>query len=245
MKDFVIVIPVRYDSQRLPGKPLIKILGKEMILRTLEQCKKSKYAKNIYIVTDSKKILNLLKKNNFNSVIMSSKKYVTGTDRIAYFAKKIKAKTYINVQGDEPIINPSDINKIIEFSKKYPSQVINGYSQIKRKKDILSNHIPKVVVNNFKNLIYISRSPIPYINKYKNHVYYKQICIYAFPRKKLIQIYKNKKSPLEKIEDIEILRFVENNINVKMIKMSGLSKAVDTQSDIKEITKIIIKKKNN
>lgn len=242
MKEFVIVIPVRFDSKRLPGKPLIKILGKEMIIRTVEQCKKSKFIKSIYVATDSKIILNLLKKKNFENVIMTPKKFITGTDRIAYFAKKIKAETYINVQGDEPIIKPNDIDKIYQYAKKNRNEVVNGYAKIKNYSELKNPNIPKVVFDDKKNLIYISRSSIPFIKNFDSGDYYKQICVYAFPRKILIKVYKNKKSKIEKKEDIEILRFLENNISVKMVKLSGESKAVDTKKDVIAVKKIISKK---
>ena len=241
MKEFVIVIPARFDSKRFPGKPLKKILGKEMIVRTVEQCKKSKFLKSVYVATDNKIIFNLLKKKKFENVIMTPKKCKTGTDRIAYFAKKIKAKTYINVQGDEPIIKPNDIDKIYKYAKKNRNDVINGYAKIKNYSELKNSNIPKVVFDNKKNLIYISRSLIPFVKKFNSHNYYKQICVYAFPRKKLMKVFKNKKSKIEKKEDIEILRFLENNICVKMVKLSGESKAVDTRKDVIEVKKIISK----
>jgi len=241
MKEFVIVIPVRFDSKRFPGKPLKKILGKEMIIRTVEQCKKSKFLKCVYVATDSKIIFNLLKKKNFENVIMTPKKCITGTDRIAYFAKKIKAKTYINVQGDEPIIKPNDIDKIYKYAKKNRNEVINGYAKIKNYSELKNPNIPKVVFDDKKNLIYISRSLIPFVKNFNSHDYYKQICVYAFPRKKLMKVFKNKKSKIEKKEDIEILRFLENNICVKMVKLSGESKAVDTRKDVIEVKEIISK----
>ena len=110
----LIVIPARYKSSRLPGKPLKKILNKELILWVLHACKKliSKETKLI-TATDNKKIFSLVKKNNYEA-IMTSDKCLTGTDRVAEVAKKIKSKIYINVQGDEPTINPEDIIKVIK-----------------------------------------------------------------------------------------------------------------------------------
>ena len=110
MNDFLLVIPARYKSKRLPGKPLINLKGTPMIIRTYNQCKKVVHHSKILVATDNKKILNLCKKNNIN-VMMTSNKCLTGTDRVAEVARKIKKKFYINVQGDEPICNPSDIKK--------------------------------------------------------------------------------------------------------------------------------------
>ncbi len=242
MLDFVIVIPARLKSSRLPNKPLIKILGKEMILRTIERCKLSVSQKLIYVATDSIKIKKFLYKKNFKNVVITSKKNKTGTDRIYEFSKIIKAKRYINVQGDEPIVNPSDINKIINVSKKNNLFVLNGYAKVKTNKSISNKNIPKVVLDNYENLLYISRSNIPSNFKKNNKNILKQICIYSYPRNILHKVFKlNKKTKLEKLEDIEILRFLESGYKVKMLKMSGKSMAVDVRSDIPKVESILKK----
>jgi len=242
MLDFVIVIPARLKSSRLPNKPLIKILGKEMILRTIERCKLSVSQKLIYVATDSAKIKKFLYRKNFKNVILTSKKNKTGTDRIYEFSKIIKANRYINVQGDEPIVNPKDINKIINCSKKDNSFIYNGYAIVKNKKLISNKNIPKVVLDMHDNLLYISRSDIPSNFKKNNNNILKQICIYSYPRNILNKVFKlNKKTKLEKIEDIEILRFLECGYKVKMLKMSGKSMAVDVRSDVYKVESILKK----
>ena len=152
----VIIIPARYKSSRFPGKPLAKILGKEMILRVLEICNKLINKKKIFVATDNKKINNLVVKNNFN-VIMTSKKCSTGTDRVAEASKKIKADIFINVQGDEPVISAKDIEKIINTKKKYPNHVICGYTSISDFENENNVNLPKVVINKKSDLIYMSR----------------------------------------------------------------------------------------
>ena len=112
-----IIIPARYGSTRYKGKPLVKILGREMILRVADICSKVVTKKNLFIATDSKKISEVVKKNNYN-FIKTSKSCLTGTDRVGQASKKIRAKIIINVQGDEPLINPKDIKKIIKAKKK-------------------------------------------------------------------------------------------------------------------------------
>jgi 3-deoxy-manno-octulosonate cytidylyltransferase (CMP-KDO synthetase) len=242
MLDFVVVIPARLKSFRLPNKPLIKILGKEMILRTIERCKLCLSQKFIYVATDSIKLKNFLKKNNFTNVILTSSRNKTGTDRIFDFSKTIKAKRYINVQGDEPIVNPNDISKIIEISKKNNDFVYNGYAKVINEKSSLSKNIPKLVLDKNKNLLYMSRSEIPSSFRTKNRYFLKQICIYSFPRKILQKVFRhNKKSNLENFEDIEILRFLESGYKVKMVKLSGKSMAVDVFDDIKKVEAIIKK----
>ena len=106
----VIIIPARYGSSRLRGKPLYKILGREMVVRVAEICSKVVGLKNLYVATDSKKISNVVNKAGFKT-IMTSSKCLTGTDRVAEAAMKVRAKIFVNVQGDEPTINPEDIKK--------------------------------------------------------------------------------------------------------------------------------------
>ena len=131
---FVIIIPARYKSSRLMGKPLIKIKNIPMIIRTYRQCIKVVKPELVFVATDDVRIINLCLKENIN-VIKTSSKCLTGTDRVYEASKKINAKTYINIQGDEPIFNPKDLKKLINEIKKYPLEVITGYSQITNKQD--------------------------------------------------------------------------------------------------------------
>ena len=171
---------------------------------------------------------------------MTSNKCLTGTDRIAEVAKKHKKSFFINVQGDEPICNPADIKKIIKTAKKFPKSVIGGYTKITNKELFYSPHIPKVVTRKDGNLIYMSRAPIPYNKSKSFQKGWRQVCIYSFPIKSLEIFSKNqKKTPLEKIEDLELNRFVEIGYDVKMIEMSDKSIAVDTIEDIKKVNRLI------
>jgi len=243
MLDYVIVIPARLKSSRLPNKPLIKICGREMILRTVDRCKLSIDENLIYILTDSKKLKKFLNDNNCKNVVLTSSKNKTGTDRIYEFSKHIKAKRYINVQGDEPIVNPKDILKIINASEKNKAIVYNGYSIVKNTNKVQNKNLPKVVFDKFKNLLYMSRSDIPSNFKAQKTFYLKQICIYSYPRNVLQKVFNsNRKTYLEKFEDIEILRFLESGVKVKMVKMSGKSMSVDVKKDIYKVERILKKK---
>lgn len=239
----VIIIPARYGSSRYKGKPLVKILNREMILRVADICSKVVKKEFLYIATDHKKIAKLVEREKYN-VIMTSSKCLTGTDRVAEAAQKINSKIYINVQGDEPTIDFRDIKKIIQAKIKYPSHVICGYDKINKFENPLSKNIPKVVLNKQQELIYISRNLIPGSKKkIKNFNFLKQVCIYAFNKNELNQFYaKNKKSIIENIEDIEILRFFDLGVKIKMIKLQSNSVAVDEVKDIKKAEKLIISK---
>ena len=164
----IVVIPARFKSSRFPGKPLIKLLGKPMIQWVAELSSKAVNQENVFIGTEDKKIYNAVTQMGFKA-IMTSNKCLTGTDRIAEIAKKIKADIYINVQGDEPLINPNDIQKIIKAKKKYPKDVINAYTVIKNNEDPNNVNKPKVIFTKDKRLVYISRKAIPGYKEKKMH----------------------------------------------------------------------------
>jgi 3-deoxy-manno-octulosonate cytidylyltransferase (CMP-KDO synthetase) len=236
----VIIIPARYGSSRYKGKPLVKILNREMVLRVADICLEVVNKKDLYIATDSIKISKIVKRANYK-VLMTSFKCLTGTDRVAEAAKKVKSQIYVNVQGDEPTINPNDIKKIINEKIKYPNHVICGYDEIHKNENPSNLNLPKIVINEKKELIYMSRSLVPgNKKKIKNSKYFKQVCIYAFNKKELSKFYsKKKKSLVEKIEDIEILRFFDLDIKIKMVKLNSNSIAVDEFKDVKKAEKLL------
>ena len=239
---FIVVIPARYKSKRLPGKPLADIGGLPMIVRTYNQCRKVVRKDKIIVATDSVKIKKVCNEYKINSIITSSK-CLTGTDRVAEVAKKINCNFYINVQGDEPFFNPNDLKKLINIAKKQPNEIINGYAEIEDKKLFFSSSIPKVVFDRKEYLLYMSRGPIPSNKKFVFKKAWRQICAYSFPKKALSDFTKIKnKTPIESLEDIEILRFLEQGYRVKMIKMSNKSLAVDNNEDL-EKAKIYLKYK--
>ncbi len=238
-----IIIPARYSSKRFPGKPLKKILGKEMLIRVIEKCLNAISRKKIFVATDNKKIFNFVKNNKYNA-LMTPKTCKTGTDRVYLASKQIPAKIFINVQGDEPLVKSSDIKKIIKAKKKFKNHVICGYAPISSKENPNNKNIPKVLLNHKGELMYISRLPIP-ASKIPNRSFQsfnKQVCIYAFNKRELKMFYSfGKKSKVEKSEDIEMIRFLELNVPIKMIKLSKGSIAVDVISDIKKVEKSLKK----
>jgi len=239
---YIVVIPARYKSKRLPGKPLANIGGLPMIVRTYNQCTKVINKNNIIVATDSLKIQKVCDQYNIKSIITSNK-CLTGTDRVAEVAKKIKCNFYINVQGDEPFFNPNDLKMLINEARKKPNEIINGYTEIKEKKLFFSSSIPKVVFDKKGYLLYMSRGPIPSNKSLEFKKAWRQVCAYSFPRKALFDFSKTKnKTPIESFEDIEILRFLEKGYKVRMIKMSNKSLAVDNKEDL-EKAKIYLKYK--
>ena len=238
---YIVVIPARYKSKRLPGKPLANIGGLPMIVRTYNQCAKVVNKDKIIVATDSLKIKKVCDQYKIKSIITSNK-CLTGTDRVAEVAKKIKCNFYINVQGDEPFFNPHDLKMLIKQAEKKPKEVINGYTEIKDRKLFLSSSIPKVVFDKKEYLLYMSRGPIPSNKALEFKKAWRQVCAYSFPRKALIDFTDAKnKTPIESLEDIEILRFLDLNRPIKMVEVSDGSVAVDVKKDIKKVIRILKK----
>ncbi len=241
MSNIFIMIPARMESSRFPKKPLAKILNKELIIRVLERCK-GKY--NLYAVVNSKEISYIVEKNGYQSILIKEE-CQTGTDRIYYAAKKLNLKDedlIINVQGDEPLVDFSMIQKVIEKKIEFPEKVVNASSSINSIDELTSKSVIKMAINKFSDLIFASRSPIP-TNKgeisLNNTI--KQTCIYAFTYAQLRTFFNTERGVLEKSEDIEILRFTENKLFEVAIVNLGKNNlhAVDYPEDIEIVEKLL------
>lgn len=235
-----ILIPARYNSSRFPGKPLALISGETLISRVAKIAHKVLNPSHVYVVTDSQLIQNHCKSLNIQT-IMTSSDNLTGTDRIAEAANSLNYDFYINLQGDEPTVNPLDIESCISYGQDYPNYVINFYHPIVDT-DPSSLSIPKVVFNESNDLIYISRSLVPGNKKTEdlNKTFYRQVCIYGFSQEHLKSFSSfNRKSKLEKEEDIEILRFFELTIPIKTFLSRDCGPAVDYPEDILAVEKYL------
>lgn len=232
---YAVVIPARYQSSRFPGKPLIDILGKSMIQRVWERCCIAVGQDKVYIATDSDKIQSAA--TEFGAqVIMTSSYCLTGTDRLAEANKQLDCEFVINVQGDEPLIEPNDIISVIKEYQQRPETVVNAMCPITAEDEFRSFTVPKVVTSQSGNLLYMSRSPIPVSKTNSFSFGFKQVCIYAFSKAHLTFFASHQqKTAIEEVEDIEILRFLENDIPVQMIKVASSSIAVDVPLDVDKV----------
>ena len=233
----IIIIPARYKSSRFPGKPLVDLFGKPMIQWVAELSAEAVGTENVYIATDDDRIAQTVTSLGYQAV-MTSESCLTGTDRLAEVAQKIEADIYVNVQGDEPLVDPQDILKVIDAKKANPDEVINGYAVLGPDEDPGNVNIPKVIFTEDKRLVYMSRQALPGFKEQKNAPakYYKQVCIYAFNRQQLLVYGRyGKKSALEKSEDIEIIRFLEWRQSIRMVETRPGSLAVDVPEDIQEV----------
>lgn len=237
--NYAIIIPARYESSRLPGKPLIDLDGIPMLVRTYRQCAKACPAEKIYVATDDPRIKAVCDAYGIQSLRTSSD-CLTGTDRVAECAKKLDYDIFINVQGDEPVFNPDDISRLIDAIYQYPGEVLNGVCEIHDESQFRSTSTPKAVMRNDGRLLYMSRAAIPTSKKNEFTKAWRQVCAYAFPRAALEAfIAQPAKTPLELIEDIEILRFLELGFEVRMITLSEDSIAVDVPEDVPKVVAAI------
>jgi len=245
MKKIIGIIPARYQSSRFPGKPLVLLLGKPMILYVAEITAKALGKENTWVATDNQRIADIVKRAGFN-VAITSETALTGTDRVWETAKQVKADIYLNIQGDEPLLNPKDIELIVAEKKKRERGVINGMCRLLPHEDPSNVNIPKVITTENNRMVYMSRAVIPgFKSSHNKPAYYmKQVCIYAFTYKELEAFGEfGRKSTLEKYEDIEILRFLDLSIPVFMVETDGASLAVDIPEDVPIVEEALRRRK--
>lgn len=226
----VIVIPARMGGSRLPGKPLIHINGKPMIFHVWQRCLKIFPAENIYVATEDQVIVEYCNQNGIN--VVNTGPANSAIDRLKLFSDVISADSYLNVQGDEPIINPEDISTIANYAKIFPERVVFGKAPASEK-EFNDASKAKVVCALDGKLLYSSRAGIPLTPKGKYLKAERAIWIYAFPKKALdLYFASDKLTDLDKIEDNEILRFLEIGVEVYCTNVIGNSWAVDEPKDL-------------
>jgi len=236
------VIPARYQSSRYEGKPLCMINNMPMIKRTYLQAKKSHLLDDIVVATESNKIKTYCESENI-PVIMTSENCLTGTDRIAEVSLTKHYDLYVNIQGDEPVIDPQSIDEVVSEFKKYGDKYIayNLYKVISEKDEIQGNTIIKTIVNEKDELMYMSRLGVPFNKSKEEAEYKKQVCVYGFTKNALKVFSSRDKTLNEQYEDIEILRFLDMGYNVKMKETTVDSIAVDIPSDVQKVEKFLNK----
>ena len=227
-KKIIGLIPVRLNSQRLKKKALLDIHGLPMIVHTMKRAQLSKKLDQVIVCTDSRIIFEEIKKYG-GQCMMTSKNHKNGTERIAEVAKKINADLYIDIQGDEPLINPTHIDKLISFHlKNQVFEIVVPFIKFQSKQN--DKNIVKIVSSKNK-VIYFSRSDCPFFFKTKNKFLKKHLSIISFKRKSLIDFSLSKKTYLEKLESIELMRAIENNQLIGTFELIGSSFSVDVKKN--------------
>ena len=225
----VAIIPSRLESSRLPRKALIDILGMPMIVHVFKRCLFSKKLDEVYVATDSIEIKEVVESFG-GKVIMTSSEHETGTDRIAEAAQTIAADIIVNVQGDEALVNPQYIDKVVSALQESPQTnvaiLVNPFNKRNSPSDI------KVVLNENNEIMYLSRADIPSDARVENPALLKAYHIVPFRKDFLLQYSKWEKSKLEQIEFNEYLRILEKGYTIKAVHVDSDSISVDTAEDL-------------
>lgn len=238
------VIPARYQSSRFPGKPLALICGKPMIWWVYQQAAKVTAFDELMVATDSDKIFNVCQELNI-PVAMTKDTHPTGTDRLGEIAEKSNADFFVNIQGDEPMIEMAAIQGIVDYKLAHSEvDVINAMSPLKPDQDVNDLSIVKVAAAKNQDLIYLSRSPIPGSKKGEKVEYKRHLGLYGLSREALLFFAHTERGYLESIEDVEMLRFLENGYRIKILEVNSETLGVDNPEDIAKV-EAVMKSKNN
>ena len=233
----VAILPSRIESSRLPRKALLDICGLPMIVHVFKRCLLAKKLDEVYVATDSNEIKEVVEKHG-GRVIMTSSNHQTGTDRIAEAANKIDAEIIVNVQGDEALVNPKYIDKVVDELLENPDInvgiLVNPYFKKNSPSDI------KVVLNNNNDVLYASRSDIPSDSRTKDPSKLKAYHIVPFRKPFLLQFSKWEKGTLEKIEFNEYLRILEHGERIRAVLVDSDAVSVDTYEDLEYVRKIML-----
>ena len=234
------VIPARFASSRFPGKALASIAGKPMLQHVWERAKMAQYLYDVLVATDDRRIADVVRSFG-GRVRMTSSQHPTGTDRLAEVASAEPAELYVNIQGDEPLIDPGAIDAAV-LSVREDDDVAMGTlkKQITDPSDVNNPNVVKVVTNLAGDAIYFSRCPIPYKrdNPIGSHVYYKHIGLYVYRRDFLLSYPDLKMGPLEEGERLEQLRALENGFRIRVVSTDYESLGVDTPADLDRVNQL-------
>lgn len=234
------VIPARYGSKRFPGKPLAILNGKPMVQWVYEKALKSKYLERVIVATDNVRIMRVVW-NFGGEAMLTSKKLRSGTDRVAEVSKKISADIVLNIQGDEPLISPETIEKVVQpLLKDKRLSMVTAASSLKSESESQSKDIVKVVLDQFGNALYFSRAAIPFHREHRGfRNFFQHYGIYAFRRDFLLRFTKWKQTPLELTESLEQLRALEHGVRIRVVIVRQKSFGVDTKDDISKVKKLL------
>lgn len=231
------IIPARYQSTRFPGKPLAKICGKPMIEWVYKRAANCRRFSSLIVATDDERIFETV--SSFGgSCVLTPKDIPSGTDRIALAAKNLDCDIIINIQGDEPLIEPLPLEALIDlFQQDNELKMATLITPLTIEEELKNPNIVKVVIDKENFCLYFSRSPVPYLReiKFNEFSFYKHIGIYGYRKDYLLKFASTPPQKLEKAESLEQLRALETGVKIKAEKVEkwrGIS--VDTPEDIKK-----------
>ena len=238
------IIPARYASTRFPGKPLALIAGKPLIQRVVEQCQKAKSLAEVIVATDDTRIRELAQK--FCRVEMTRPEHPSGSDRIAEVAERCDCDAVVNIQGDEPLIEPSVIDAVAGALAQ--NEMSTAVTRIKNPAELDNPNVVKVVVSAAGRALYFSRRTIPYLRAAASgstseqlaaFAFLKHLGIYGYRREMLLRLVKFPVSPLEAAEKLEQLRALENGIQIAVVQVTYDSVGVDAPGDVEWVERFL------
>jgi 3-deoxy-manno-octulosonate cytidylyltransferase (CMP-KDO synthetase) len=226
------IIPARWSSTRFPGKPLYRIAGKPLLRHVLERCLRARALDSVIIATDDMRVANAA----FDwgaEIALTSPRHHSGTDRVAEVAKKATEFAYIiNIQGDEPLVDPGLIDRLVsKLRSNRKIDIVTAAHPFSDPAEAASPHQVKVVVDRAGRALYFSRAAVPYARNFSQARYLRHQGIYGFRREALLQFVKWKSAPLERAESLEQLRALENGVKVHVLVTKHGSPGVDTPED--------------
>ncbi len=242
----VAIIPARYASTRYPGKPLIDINGRTMIERVYEQVSKAKLISKVVVATDDQRIFDHVRSFG-GEVLMTAEHHPSGTDRCrdALLQLKEDYQYVINVQGDEPFIDPQQIDELAAVLQDGTTELATQMIAVDSYEMLFDRGEVKIVLNTNNEALYFSRMVIPFIKGveekewHKHHAYYRHVGMYAYRRDVLEKITELPVSSLEKAESLEQLRWLENGFKIKCVETKFDSHCIDTPEDVEKVLKLM------
>jgi 3-deoxy-manno-octulosonate cytidylyltransferase (CMP-KDO synthetase) len=238
----VLVIPARYGSTRLPGKPLVSLAGKPMIQRVYERAKLAKRADRVIVATDDERIVKAVQEFG-GEARMTRPEHRTGTERVAEVAAHEAGDVFVNVQGDEPLLDPEAVDTAVDALLNEPQAAIATVSTpIRTPGDIMDPNVCKVVLDFDDNALYFSRAPIPWVRDTGGHVqarHLKHLGLYVFRRDALLEYPTLPQGELERIEQLEQLRWLENGWKIRVAQVQHDAISVDVPEDIQKVEKLL------
>lgn len=233
------IIPARYAATRLPGKVLKDICGKTMIQRVYEQVSKANNLDQVIVATDDKRVYQEVESFG-GRVEMTSKEHSTGTDRLAEVAKDLDSEIIVNVQGDEPLLNPAMIDQAVQpLLDDIEIKMSTLKHKIEDEEELEDHNAVKVVTDKDDFALYFSRSLIPYPRSEAEMTCYKHIGLYVYRRDFLLDYTNLEPTPLEKKESLEQLRALENGYQIKVVETEHQVIGVDTEEDLRKVRKAV------
>src|SRR5437016_10468544 len=238
------IIPARYASTRFPGKPLHLIAGKPLIQHVVEQCQRAKLLSEVIVATDDTRIWEVAQ--NFCRAEMTASDHPSGSDRIAEVARRCACDAVLNIQGDEPLIEPSVIDAVARALDQ--SDMSTAAAVIKNTEEYDNPNVVKVIVNAAGRALYFSRRAIPYVREAASRPvseqlaafpFLKHLGIYGYRRETLLRLVKFPVSPLEHAEKLEQLRALENGIRIAVVKVNYDSVGVDVPEDVARVERLL------